>query len=202
MGKTHRKSRSYAGLTRHAAIAAALHTDYLRIVRRGWTTRAVPVKTRAAIRAADLAVYEVQMAVYEEAMAAFLLRAEAYEAGLDRNLPAETVHARVVRFWRLHAPQEPHRPYPASKLFAVPFEGQTFKDYAQEACAKQARYYDRAHRDGGPETERFAFGRTTTKSRRVDDRRRLAHIRRDPDLWEDEALSGFTDGKKRFWDWL
>lgn len=201
MGKTHRKSRSYAGLTRHAAIAAALHTDYLRIVRRGWTTRAVPVKTREAIRAADLAVYEVQMAVYEEAWAVFARRLEDYEAGLDRNLPSEIVQGRVARFWRLHAPQKPRRPYSASKRFAVPFEGQTFKDYAQEACAKQARHYDRAHRDGGPERERIAFGETTTKSRRVDDRRRLAHIRRDPDLWEDDAMSGFTDGKKRFWDW-
>ena len=126
MGKTHRKSRSYAGLTRHAAIAAALHTDYLRIVRRGWTTRTVPVKTREVIRAADLAVYEVQMAAYEEALAVFARWAEAYEAGLDRNLPPEIVRGRISRFWRLHAPQKPHRPYPARKLFVVPFEGQTF----------------------------------------------------------------------------
>ena len=198
MGKTHRKSRRFAGKTRQRFVEDKVRRDYASFMRRGKETVRLVGAERRALYDARVEAYRAQLAEYQDALSAY----ENRMAALNKNAfgsPTELSDYRARR----HNLYEPARPYPPhiQKWKSVKFEGQTFSEYFAENAKDYEKAYDAEHRDGGSKRSRHyetARGTMTQKARRADDRRLLRIIAKDVEAWDDSV---FMSGKEQFWDY-
>lgn len=95
---------------------------------------------------------------------------------------------------------EPLVPEVPHKRKSVPFDGRPFAVYVAQNRAAFAREYDKGARDG-QQYPRYDIAHKEPSTRRVDDRRILSAIVKDPDRWEDDSLVQFRDNGTNFRDY-
>lgn len=198
MGKTHRKSRHFAGKTRQRYVEDKVQRDYAGFMRRGEETVRLVGAERRQLYEARMDAYHAQMRDYQKNICAYEARLAALNKKGDRPLSYVSCY-QACR----HNLSEPERPYVPhiQKWKRVAFEGQTFSEYFAENAKDYERAYDAEHRDGGSKRSRHyetARGTMPQKERRADDRRLLRIIKKDVEAWENSV---FMTGKEQFWDY-